>query len=194
MYSKAAIGMYMNYFLLGMVNVILISNMGVLTEQWNTDSAGISYIIAAIGIGKLFTYAGAGRLSDRFGRKPLIVFASVTMGVFLFCIPLAPSYQVAFLLALLAGVGNSAMDAGSYPGLIEVFPKAAGSASVMVKAFMSVGTALLPFMILFFAKRDLFYGYAFFIPAFLYFIAMLFLLMASFPNHRVMQSSSLKQR
>lgn len=193
MYSKAAIGMYMNYFLLGMVNVILISNMGVLTEQWNTDSAGISYIIAAIGIGKLFTYAGAGRLSDRFGRKPLIVFASVTMGVFLFCIPLAPSYQVAFLLALLAGVGNSAMDAGSYPGLIEVFPKAAGSASVMVKAFMSVGTALLPFMILFFAKRDLFYGYAFFIPAFLYFIAMLFLLMASFPNHRVMQSSSLKQ-
>ena len=106
------------------------------------------------------------------------------MGVFLLCIPFAPSYQVAFLLALMAGVGNSAMDAGSYPGLIEVFPKAAGSASVMVKAFMSAGTALLPFMILFFAKRELFYGYAFFIPAFLYFVAMMFLLMASFPIHR----------
>lgn len=193
MYSKAAIGMYMNYFLLGMVNVILISNMGSLTEQWNTDSAGISYIIAAIGIGKLLTYAVAGRLSDRFGRRPLIIFASLTMGIFLFCVPLAPSYQIAFLLALMAGVGNSAMDAGSYPGLIEVFPKAAGSASVMVKAFMAAGTALLPFMILFFANRDLFYGYAFFVPAVLYFIAMLFLLMASFPNHRTMQPSASKQ-
>lgn len=194
MYRKAAVGMYMNYFLLGIVNVILVSNMGSLTEQWNTDSAGISYIIAAIGIGKLLTYAGAGRLSDRFGRKPLIIFSSLTMGIFLFCVPLAPSYQIAFLLALLAGVGNSAMDAGSYPGLIEVFPKAAGSASVMVKAFMAAGTALLPFMILFFADRELFYGYAFFVPAVLYLIAMLLLLFASFPGHRTVHSDASNQQ
>ena len=161
MYSKAAVGMYMNYFLLGMVNVILISNMGSLTEQWATDSAGISYIIAAIGIGKLLTYAIAGRLSDRYGRKPLIIFSSLVMGLFLFLIPLAPSYQIAFLLAFMAGVGNSAMDAGSYPGLIEVFPKSAGSASVMVKAFMATGTALLPFIVLFFVNQDMFYGFTF---------------------------------
>ena len=193
MYSKAVIGMYMNYFLLGMVNVILISNMDSLTKQWNTDSAGISYIIAAIGVGKLFTYAGAGRLSDRFGRKPLIIFSSLMMGIFLFSVPLAPSYQIAILLAFLAGVGNSAMDAGSYPGLIEVFPNSAGSASVMVKAFMASGTALLPFMILFFANRDMFYGFSFFVPAGLYLLAMLFLLLASFPNHRIVRSSASKQ-
>ena len=193
MYSKAVIGMYMNYFLLGMVNVILISNMDSLTTQWNTDSAGISYIIAAIGIGKLFTYAGAGRLSDRFGRKPLIIFSSLMMGIFLFCVPLAPNYQIAILLAFFAGVGNSAMDAGSYPGLIEVFSKSAGSASVMVKAFIASGTALLPFMILFFANRDMFYGFSFFVPAVLYLLAMLLLLRASFPNHRTVQSSASKQ-
>ena len=193
MYSKAVIGMYMNYFLLGMVNVILISNMDSLTKQWNTDSAGISYIIAAIGVGKLLTYAAAGRLSDRFGRKPLIIFSSLMMGIFLFCVPLAPSYQIAILLAFLAGVGNSAMDAGSYPGLIEVFPKSAGSASVMVKAFMASGTALLPFMILFFATRDMFYGFSFFVPAVLYLLAMLFLLPASFPNHQTVQPSASKQ-
>ncbi len=189
MYSKAASGMYVNYFLLGMVNVILISNMSSLTSQWNTDSAGISYIIAAIGIGKLLTYAMAGRLSDKFGRKPLIIFASFTMGIFLVGIPLAPSFQIAFILALLAGVGNSALDAGAYPALTEVFPKSAGSASVMVKAFMASGTALLPFMILFFANQDMFYGYAFFVPATIYFLTMLFLISASFPDHRIIQSS-----
>ena len=193
MYSKAAVGMYMNYFLLGMVNVILISNMGSLTEQWATDSAGISYIIAAIGIGKLLTYAIAGRLSDRYGRKPLIIFASLVMGLFLFLIPLAPSYQIAFLLAFMAGVGNSAMDAGSYPGLIEVFPKSAGSASVMVKAFMATGTALLPFIVLFFVNQDMFYGFTFFVPAGLYLLTMLFLLPVTFPNHRVAKSSVSKQ-
>ncbi len=185
MYSKAAVGVYLNYFLLGMVNVILVSNMDSLTKQWQTDSAGISYIIAVIGIGKLLTYAGAGRLSDRIGRKPLIIFSSLMMGIFLFAVPLAPSYQVAIILAFLAGIGNSAMDAGSYPALIEVFPKSTGSASVMVKAFMAAGTALLPFMILFFAKQELFYGYAFFIPATIYLVAMLLLLRASFPNHRI---------
>ena len=193
MYRKAATGMYMNYFLLGMVNVMLISNMGSLTEQWNTDSAGISFIIAAIGIGKLFTYAIAGRLSDRFGRKPLILFSGLVMGIFLFCVPLAPSYQIAFLLALFAGVANSAMDAGSYPGLIEAFPKSAGSASVMVKAFMAAGTALLPFMILFFAQQDMFYGFAFFVPATLYVLTMLFLIRVSFPNHRILPSSESRQ-
>lgn len=193
MYSKAAIGMYMNYFLLGMVNVILISNMSSLKEQWNTDSAGISYIIAAIGVGKLLTYAGAGRLSDRIGRKPLIIFSSLIMGIFLLCVPLAPSYQIAFVLAFLAGVGNSAMDAGSYPGLIEVFPKSAGSASVMVKAFMATGTALLPFMILFFANQEIFYGYAFFVPAAIYFLTMFFLLSASFPNYKIAEQGVSQQ-
>lgn len=171
-----------------MVNVILVSNMDALTKQWQTDSAGISYIIAAIGMGKLLTYASAGRLSDRIGRKPLIIFSSLMMGIFLFAIPLVPSYQVAILLAFLAGVGNSAMDAGSSPALIEVFPKTAGSASVMGKAFMATGTALLPFMILFFANQDLFYRYAFFVPAAIYLIAMLILLPASFPNQLKIQT------
>ena len=189
MYGKAASGMYMNYFLLGMVNIILITNMISLTGQWDTDSAGISYIIAAIGIGKLLTYAVAGRLSDRIGRKPLIIFGAFAMGIFLIGIPFAPSYEIAFMLALIAGVGNSAIDAGSYPGLIEVFPKTAGSASVMVKAFMSAGTMLLPFIILFIASQGMFYGYTFFLVGSLYFVTMFFLMPVKFPNHRIVQSN-----
>ena len=50
-YMKTASGVYINYFLLGMVNIMLASNMSYLTEQWDTDYAGVSYIIAAIGEG-----------------------------------------------------------------------------------------------------------------------------------------------
>ncbi|WP_445489651.1 MFS transporter [Niallia sp. 03133] len=184
-YIKTASSLYVNYLMLGMVNIILASNMPYLTKQLNTDSAGVSYIISAIGIGKLLSYSLSGILSDKFGRKPLILLSGLMMALFLVGIPLAPTYQIAFLFAILAGVANSAMDAGTYPALIEIFPTSTGSASVLVKAFMSAGAALLPLMIAFFANHDLFYGYSFFIPAAIYFLNMMFLWKRSFPNHKV---------
>ncbi len=185
----SASGMYINYFLLGMVNIMLASNMSFLTKQLNTDGAGISYIISAIGIGKLLSYSLSGILSDKVGRKPLILVSSLTMAIFLIGIPLSPNYPTAFIFAIIAGIANSAMDAGTYPALIEVFPKSSGSASVLVKAFISAGAALLPFMIAFFADRDLFYGYAFFLPALIYLLNMIFMFKLPFPNHKREQNT-----
>ena len=56
--------------------------MSHLMEQWDTDQAGISFIISAIGIGKLLTYALSGVLSDIVGRKPLVIFSALAMGIF----------------------------------------------------------------------------------------------------------------
>lgn len=189
----SASGMYINYFLLGMVNIMLASNMSFLTKQLNTDGAGISYIISAIGIGKLLSYSLSGVLSDKVGRKPLIIVSSLTMAIFLIGIPLSPNYQTAFIFAIIAGIANSTMDAGTYPALIEVFPKSSGSASVLVKAFISAGAALLPFMIAFFEDRDLFYGYAFFLPALIYLLNMIFMFKLPFPNHKREQSTVQQQ-
>ncbi|MFS8606372.1 MULTISPECIES: MFS transporter [Priestia] len=183
-YIKTALGMYMNYFLLGMVNIILSANMTFLTNQLNTDSAGISYIISALGIGRVFTYAIFGILSDKFGRKPPVVISTIMMAIFLIGIPLSPNYQIAFVFAILAGIANSAMDAGTYPALMEVFPQNSGSANVLVKAFISVGATILPFVIFFFSKHGISYRFSFFIPAALYLVNMLFLFTTSFPNHR----------
>ncbi|MBT2625607.1 MFS transporter [Bacillus sp. ISL-32] len=187
-YMKTASGMYINYFLLGMVNIMLASNMAPLTQQWDTDRTGISYLIAAIGAGRLLTYGISGILSDKFGRKPLIVVSAAAMGIFLVGIPLSPSYELAFVFALLAGISNSAMDAGTYPGLTEVFPKSPGSANVMVKAFVSLGATILPIMILFLSKHHLFYGFAFFIPAAVYFLNVVFLSTLSFPKNKLGQA------
>lgn len=189
-YLKSASGMYINYFLLGMVNIILASNMSTLTTQWNTDSTGISYLIAAIGIGRLLTYGISGVLSDKLGRKPLIIASTIFMGVFLIGIPFAPTYELAFVFALFAGVSNSAMDAGTYPALTEMFPKSASSASVLVKAFVSLGATFLPFIILFLSNNNMFFGYAFIIPAIVYFLNMIFLLFTSFPAVNANEASN----
>lgn len=188
-YVKTATGMYINYFLLGMVNIILASNMSSLTKQWNTDPTGISYVIAAIGFGKLLTYGISGVLSDKVGRKPLIVASAGMMAVFLVGIPLSPSYELAFVFALLAGVANSAMDAGTYPALTELFPTAPSSANVLVKAFMSLGAALLPLLITVLADHSLFYGFAFYLPAAVYALNILYLSAVSLPKNRNNQSA-----
>lgn len=181
-YIQASVGLYSNYFLLGMVNIILSSHMAYLTEQWDTDRTGVSYIIAAIGFGKLLSYSSFGILSDKIGRKPLLIFASIAMAVFAIGIPLTTNYYAALIFAILAGFGNAAMDAGSYPALVEMFKKKAGSANVMVKAFMAIGAILLPFIILFLNENGLFYGYAFYLLAIIYVINLLILIWSSFPK------------
>lgn len=177
-YFISAFGMYINYFLLGMVNIILASNMSSLTIQLDTDATGVSYLIAAIGIGRLITYSIAGALSDRIGRKPLIIFSAIAMVVFLVGIPFAPNYGIAIVLALFAGISNSAMDAGTYPALTEMFPKSASSASVMIKGFVSLGATFLPYIILILSDNNLFYGISFLIPAVIYIVNMFFLFFA----------------
>ncbi|WP_175072835.1 MFS transporter [Terribacillus sp. AE2B 122] len=177
-YFISAFGMYINYFLLGMVNIILASNMSSLTNQLDTDATGVSYLIAAIGIGRLISYSIAGALSDKFGRKPLIIVSAIAMVVFLIGIPFSPSYEIAIVLAIFAGISNSAMDAGTYPALTEMFPKSASSASVMIKGFVSLGATILPFIILFLSENNLFYGFSFFVPAAIYIVNMIFLFFA----------------
>ena len=183
-YLKMGTGIYMSYLLLGMVNIILASNMGFLTEQMHVDRTDISLLISVIGIGHLFTVNISGKLSDRYGRKPLILVAAVLYVVFLVGMPLTNSFSIAIGLAFIAGTCNSLLDSGSYPALNEAFPKRAGSATVLIKAFVSIGAILLPMMIALFISKDLFFGYAFFVPAALFLVAAFIVLKSAFPKNK----------
>jgi MFS family permease len=180
-----ATGLYVNYLLFGMFNIMLASHMSFLTEHFHTDQAGISLLVSAMGFGRLFTLYISGVLSDRYGRKPFIVAAGLLMAVFLVGIPLSPSFEIAVVLAVLAGVANSLLDSGTYPALIEAFPQSSGSATVLVRGFISVGAAFLPLMIIFFMNHDIFYGFSFFVPALIFGLNAIYLFKMKFPDMRV---------
>lgn len=179
---RMATSLYINYILLGMINLIIALHMSFLTVQFDADAASISGLISAIGFGKLFALSFAGRLSDSLGRKPMVITACILYVVFLIAIPLSPTYAVAFAFALLAGMGNSILDTSTYPALIEGFPNRSSSATVLVKAFMSIGATILPLVITFFIARDMFYGYTFFIMAFIFLINAIHLMTVRFPK------------
>ena len=55
-YMPTALSMYINYFIHGMGAIILAQNIDFLMEQLNTNKAGVSYVISALGLGRLIVY------------------------------------------------------------------------------------------------------------------------------------------
>lgn len=187
-YMPTALAMYMNYFVHGMGAIILSQNMDAIMTQLNTDRAGVSYIISGLGIGRLLVLFISGALSDKFGRKPFILLGMLSYVIFLGGILVAPNVQIAVILAIIAGMANSFLDSGTYPALMEAFPEAAGSANVMIKAFISAGQFLLPFIISLLIAGNLWYGYSFLICIAIFVINGIFMLKAPFPAHKVEKS------
>lgn len=189
-YFKTALRIYISYCMLGMVTILLSCHMTFLTKQFNTDAAGISFLISTEGIARSVTLYAAGRLSDKFGRKKFLCLAPILMIVFLVGTPLSPSYQVAMIASVFAGIAHAFMDAASYPSLIECFPKTPGTATVLIKAFIAIGGVILPFIIAFFVGKNMFYGYTFFLIAIVMFLNGLFLFGRKFPKVNGTQSTN----
>ncbi|GAA0317709.1 MFS transporter [Oceanobacillus oncorhynchi subsp. oncorhynchi] len=181
-YIKTSIGLYLNFFMLGMINIIIASNMGNLSRLYDVTPSQVSFLVSAIGIGKLAALFFVGRLSDKIGRKPIIIAASFLYLLFLLGMPLTSSYYLAFAFAITAGIANSLLDSGTYPALIESFPKKSSTATVLVKAFVSIGATVLPFLISFLAANGIFWGWSFFILGILYVISGVYLFFMPFPE------------
>lgn len=181
-YLKSALGIYISYGMLGMILILISTHMAVLTKQFNTDAAGISFLISTEGIVRSATLYITGKLSDKLGRKRFLCLAPVVMSIFLIGIPVSPNYQWAMFFSGFAGIAHAFMDASSYPSLIECFPKTPGTATVIIKLFIAIGAGLLPFIIAFFANNNMFYGYTFFVIAVITLLNGLFLLTRKFPQ------------
>ncbi|WP_010631496.1 MFS transporter [Sporolactobacillus vineae] len=181
-YTFSAVCCYSAYFAFGMAYIMLAQNMSFLQAQFHTDAAGISFMIAAFGLGRLCTVFIDGMIVDKIGRKGMIMIGTIFMAAFLFGVPLAPSYFVALCFSAFGGLSIACLDTGTYPSLMEFFPKYGSSSTVILKAIISFGSALLPLLIIFLNKENLFYGLAFFLPGLIYITLFLLLIRAPFPR------------
>lgn len=180
-YMPTAISMYINYFLHGMGCIILAQNIDFLMEQLNTNNAGVASVISALGLGRLIVLFVSGVLSDKYGRKPFVLLGMTTYVIFMGGILISTNVTMAFFFALLAGMANSFMDAGTYPALSECFPSAPGSANVAIKAFVSAGQFVLPLIISFLISNNLYYGWSFILCIIVFVMNGLFMLKLPFP-------------
>ncbi len=189
-FFPTAVGLYLNYLVHGMGVLLITLNMPHLEQQWHTDAAGVSVVIASLGFGRLMVLFVSGMLSDRFGRKPFILLGILCYLGFFFGIVSAQSVLTAFAFGLLAGVANSFLDAGTYPALMEGFPHSPGTATILIKAFVSAGQFLLPFIIWGLMLSHSWFGWSFMVAAAIMLINGICLLRRPFPAHRPPQPAT----
>lgn len=180
-YLSTSLGLYMNYFVHGMALIIIAQNIDFLSQKWHTDLAGAAGVVSSFGIGKLLAVFISGKLSDKFGRKLSVILGVFFYIVFLGGILLSPNTIVAYAFGISAGIANSFLDTGTYPALMEAYPKKAASANIVVKAFVQTGQFLLPFMIAFIIANNLWYGWSFIVLIVILLINLLYILTRTFP-------------
>lgn len=181
-YLPTAIGLYINYIIHGMGVIIISQNQKALMGQWNTDLMGVAKVISMLGIGRLIAIMISGRLSDKFGRKPFIYLGIITYSLYFFGILYSQSVNMAMVFAVIAGISNSFLDSGTYPALMESFPKKAGTANVLIKAFVQIGQFALPIMLKVINTSNMWFGWSFVIPVIVFILNGLFLLRRPFPD------------
>ncbi|PWW09141.1 MFS transporter [Mangrovibacter plantisponsor] len=181
-YLPTALGLYLNYLVHGMGVILISLNMPHLEQQWQTDAAGVSIVISSLGIGRLVVLFLSGMLSDRFGRKPFIYLGMACYLLFFFGILKSQTIAVAYAFGFLAGIANSFLDSGTYPALMESFPNSPSTANILIKAFVSAGQFLLPFIISLLVWSNAWFGWSFVVAACIMILNAIFLLKRPFPD------------
>lgn len=178
---RLSIGLYLNYFIHGFGLIILAQNMQSLATSWSTTIAVVSYIMSGIGIGRLIAYPITGFLSDRLNRKLFIYLGMAGYFIFAVGMIMTNNLIIAYLLAIIAGLANSNLDAGTYTTLVEI-NDGNGHGTVILKAFISAGEFILPVIVLTLHQHQLWFGWAFIIMAGLILINLLNIMPLRFPQ------------
>ena len=171
--------LYLSFFVHGFGAAILSQNTKSFQALWNTDAAGVLYVISALGIGRLITYPFSGAISDKFGRRLTVITGCLVYIVFFWGILLAPNTTVAFFVAILAGVANGFLDSGVLPAVMEILVQSSGLASILSKLCIAIAQYILPVMVTFWASNGLWFGWTFVICIVL--LAIISLLLTKLP-------------
>lgn len=146
-YAGVAIAVYINYAIVGMATIFISQYSTYFQKAWHTNVKGISLVLAAVGLGRLFTIFLAGSVSDRIGRRKTMLISMISDVIFLLGAALAHNMIVAAIAAIFFGFTNSFGDTSSYPALTDAFPTRAATMNSLVKAFMSLAQFLFPFWV-----------------------------------------------
>lgn len=157
--------LYLNYLVHGIGVLVMSLNVHEFEVQWQTDAAGVSVVISSLGLGRLALLVLAGSLSDKYGRRPFVLLGTVTYLAFFIGLLFTHDVGTAYFFGLLAGAANSLLYAGTYPRLMELFPKAPGPAVILVKAFVAAGQFSLPLILSFLVAHELWFGWSLLIAA-----------------------------
>jgi MFS family permease len=159
-YLLGMICVYMCYLTHGIQAVIFTQNMALFAEKWGYDmsvvgsaaytagSAAVSAAVAWVGLGKFVSVWIGGEISDRVGRKKLMIGGAILYVLCFIGLFVTTSGTVAGALGFISGVATSGFwDGSGYPAVQEAYPKAPGAALILIKCFVSLSGMVYPLIV-----------------------------------------------
>ena len=131
----------------------------------------------------MIAYLIMGYISDHFSRKLTLLMGMSSYLLFFLGMPLSHSLVIAYVFAIFAGIGNSALDSATYPLFTELNAKSS-SDNILIKAFISVGEFSLPLVVVFLNAHHLWFGISFLLPAIIIILNLINIITLKFPNVR----------
>ncbi len=139
------------------INISIASHY--IVEEYHLTNIQLGYIFSAFVLGYALCQAPAGRISDRYGPRRVIAFATIWWGVFTIltaAIPRSPAGVVAAFVGvrMLLGVGESVIYPASNRVVARWIPtQERGTANGLIFAGGGLGAALAPPLIAFIMLR-----------------------------------------
>lgn len=156
-YILSMVTVYMAYLTHGMQALIFSQNQVNFALKWGFDmsdpesaayaagAAAVSTAIAWTGFGKFISVWIGGEISDRVGRKKLMIGGAALYIVCFATMLTTTNATLAAFAGLMAGVATSGFwDASGYPAVQEAYPAAPGTALIMIKFFVAASSIFYP--------------------------------------------------
>ena len=146
-YIWALLSVYFAYLTHGIQAIVISQNSANFQQQWGVDAGGISGVIAWTGLGKFLSVWICGEISDKIGRKIMIVVGAIMYIAFFGLLLTTSSPAVASVAAFMAGVATSFFDGACYAVAQESWVKAPGTAVILIKGVISVSGTMYPLLV-----------------------------------------------
>lgn len=159
-YLMSIVCVYMCYLTHGIQAIILSQNNVNFASQWGFDMsnpetsvyaaglAAVSTAVAWTGFGKFVSVWIGGEISDRIGRKKLMIGGALLYIVCFVGFLFTTNALVAAVCGFLSGVATSGFwDAAGYPAVQEAYPAAPGSTLIGIKFFISLSGMIYPLFV-----------------------------------------------
>jgi fucose permease len=148
-YRRLAAGIVGSVTLLviGWTGLLVPSLIRSIKEAFQQTDAGIGVAYFAYALAYAVGSVLGGQITERFGRQPTLVAASVLHGVGIAGLGLAPDWPLFVIAMLPAGLGAGCLDGGSNGLVLDVYREGRGRAMNLLHVSFGVGALLAPLVI-----------------------------------------------